>query len=215
MVAPNVALARTSLIGNYNRFRNLYELHARLFTDTMYYVDTSATPFPGDPPITYPDAEEWRELTERRVARYSQFDLAQSGPAEEKIAAALMEETRLEFTDTPLSEAIEFLEDAKTRYSGGWECTCFVGVQLQLPMTYAQLGRLEDAKAEIDHMAKYWTTANLAYYRTLIDHHKRDEDLEHRLHALRKAGLPEWPLGFEGHPEDRLDGEEVEALVFG
>jgi TolB-like protein/class 3 adenylate cyclase len=119
------------------------------------------------------------------------------------------------FMDRQYERAIEFLEDAKARYSGGWECTCLVGVQLQLPMTYAQLGRLEDAKAEIDHMAKYWTTANLAYYRTLIDHHKRDEDLEHRLHALRKAGLPEWPLGFEGHPEDRLDGDALKRLVFG
>ena len=119
------------------------------------------------------------------------------------------------FIDRQYERAIEFLEDAKARYSGGWECTCLVGVQLQLPMTYAQLGRLEDAKAEIDHMAKYWTTANLAYYRTLIDHHKRDEDLEHRLHALRKAGLPEWPLGFKGHPEDRLDGDALKRLVFG
>jgi TolB-like protein/class 3 adenylate cyclase/cytochrome c-type biogenesis protein CcmH/NrfG len=119
------------------------------------------------------------------------------------------------FMDRQYERAVNLLEDARTRFGGGWNCGCLRGVQLQLPLTYAQLGRLDDAKAETDNLLKYWRNGNLAYFRTLIAHHKRDEDLDHRLSALRKAGLPEWPLGFEGRPEDRLDGPAIEGLLFG
>lgn len=117
--------------------------------------------------------------------------------------------------DRQYERAVDFLEDARRRFSGLWKCDCLLGVQLQLPMTYAQLGRLEDAKAETEEIVSTWEIANLTYYRILIGHHKRDEDLEHRLVALRKAGIPEWPLGFEGRPQDRLDGEEIKKLLFG
>jgi TolB-like protein/cytochrome c-type biogenesis protein CcmH/NrfG len=119
------------------------------------------------------------------------------------------------FMDRQYERAVNLLEDARTRFGGGWNCGCLRGVQLQLPLTYAQLGRLDDAKAETDNILKYWPNGNLAYFRTLIAHHKRDEDLDHRLSALRKAGLPEWPLGFEGRLEDRLDGPAIEGLLFG
>ncbi len=75
--------------------------------------------------------------------------------------------------------------------------------------------RLDDARAEADNIFKYWASGNLAYFRALIAHHKRGEDLEHRLDALREAGLPEWPIGFEGRSEDRLDGDAIKTLVFG
>jgi len=90
------------------------------------------------------------------------------------------------------------------------------GVYLEtLAMAYAQLGRLDEARAEVDKILKTFPGANLAYYRVLHVHHKLEEDLDHRLGALRKAGVPEWPLGFEVRPEDRLDGSAIEALTFG
>ncbi|MFQ5757637.1 MAG: hypothetical protein ACE5H7_16285, partial [Acidiferrobacterales bacterium] len=57
--------------------------------------------------------------------------------------------------------------------------------------------------------------ANLAYYRVLYAHHKREEDLEHRLDSLRKAGIPEWPFDYEGRVEDRLDEPAIRSLTFG
>ena len=33
--------------------------------------------------------------------------------------------------------------------------------------------------------------------------------------ALRDAGLPEWPGGFGGSPENRLDGNAIRTLTFG
>ena len=34
--------------------------------DTLYQTEKSHIPFPDDPPIVYPDAEVWQQLTARR-----------------------------------------------------------------------------------------------------------------------------------------------------
>ena len=81
-----------------------------------------------------------------------------------------------------------------------------------LAMTYAQLGRLDDAKAEI---AGLLPDTNLSWYRVSYAHYKREEDRTHLLVALRKAGVPEWPFGYEGRTVDRLDGNEIKTLVLG
>jgi len=83
-----------------------------------------------------------------------------------------------------------------------------------LAMTYAKLGRLEEAKAMMDKAYQVFPEASLAYYRA-SSVFKRVEDLEHRLDALRTAGMPEWPLGYEAPAGDRLDPAAVEALTFG
>jgi adenylate cyclase len=56
---------------------------------------------------------------------------------------------------------------------------------------------------------------NVGYFGVLYQHFRREEDLAHYLDALRKAGLPEWPYGFEGRPEDRLDASAIKALALG
>ena len=71
-------------------------------------------------------------------------------------------------------------------------------------MTYAQLGRLGEAKAVVDEILKRAPYANLEHFRIREAHLKRKEDLEHRIDSLRKAGIPEWPFGYKGRPEDRL-----------
>ncbi len=83
----------------------------------------------------------------------------------------------------------------------------------ELAMAYAQLGRLDEAKVEVDGLLEAWPAANLSYYRVLYSHYKRATDLEFRLEALRKAGLPEWPFGYEGRESDRLEGDEIERLL--
>ncbi|MCH8002220.1 MAG: tetratricopeptide repeat protein [Proteobacteria bacterium] len=83
----------------------------------------------------------------------------------------------------------------------------------ELAMAYAQLGRLDEAKAEVDGMLKLWPAANLTYYRVLYAHHKREEDLDFRIAALRKAGLPQWPYDYDGRAENRLKGSEIQRLI--
>ncbi|MCH8044392.1 MAG: VWA domain-containing protein [Planctomycetes bacterium] len=73
-------------------------------------VEKSAIAFQEEPPIVYPDAEIWEELTLRR-AKYAAVDLSKPGGAEERISAALREDTGFEFLETPLSDVVEFLED--------------------------------------------------------------------------------------------------------
>jgi TolB-like protein/class 3 adenylate cyclase/cytochrome c-type biogenesis protein CcmH/NrfG len=84
-----------------------------------------------------------------------------------------------------------------------------------LAMSYAQLNRLDDAKAEIESLLKAIPNNNLSFYRVYYAHHKREADRTHLLNALRKAGLPEWPFGYEGRAEDRLEGIELNKLAFG
>ncbi len=81
-----------------------------------------------------------------------------------------------------------------------------------LAMAYALLGREEEAHAEVARLLKQDPYANLALYRLHYQHHKRIEDLEFRLDALRRAGVPEWPFGYQGNPKDRLNGPALEAI---
>jgi adenylate cyclase len=85
-----------------------------------------------------------------------------------------------------------------------------------LAVSYAQLDRLGEAKAEVDVLLKkWWPKLNLAYYRVILRHYKREEDRDHIVNALRKAGVPEWPFGYEGREEDRVAGSAIRALLFG
>jgi adenylate cyclase len=84
----------------------------------------------------------------------------------------------------------------------------------ELAMVYAQMGKTNQANAEVDGMLTLWPEANLTYYRVLYSHHKRQEDLDFRINALRKAGLPQWPYGYEGREEDRLTHKEIKHLLF-
>ncbi len=77
--------------------------------DTLYQVERSLMPFPDDPPLVYPDAETWQNLTENRK-KYDQVDFSTTNKAEERIMAELEDITSVEFVDEPLSSAIETLE---------------------------------------------------------------------------------------------------------
>ncbi|MCH8921575.1 MAG: hypothetical protein IIA67_00325 [Planctomycetes bacterium] len=76
----------------------------------LHQAEKSAIPTGDDPPITYPDAEIWEELTLRR-AKYAAVDLSTTGGNEEKIVNALKDETEIDFLETPLVEVIDFLKD--------------------------------------------------------------------------------------------------------
>jgi adenylate cyclase len=110
------------------------------------------------------------------------------------------------FHDRQYEKAIEPLEKALE-----------AGVEdfATLAMTYAQLGRLDEARTMVDKILEHFRPANLAYFRTFWAYHKRKEDLEHSIDSLRKAGMPEWPFGYEGRPANRLDERAIAALIFG
>ena len=63
-------------------------------------------------------------------------------------------------------------------------------------------------------MLKKRPWVNLAYFRHFYAYHKREQDLNDRIEALRTAGMPEWPFGYEGRVEDRLDRNAIETITF-
>jgi adenylate cyclase len=81
-------------------------------------------------------------------------------------------------------EAIGPLRTAVNRFP------TFVTPRRHLAAAYAQLGRLDEAKAEIAEILQLDPSVCLALYRERLRYEKV-EDLEHYLDGLRKAGLPQ------------------------
>ena len=81
------------------------------FVDCLYQTEKSHVPVPDDPPIVYPDAEVWKELTARRKEKYSATELSRRSPAEKKIEEALKQPTQIEFVETPLKDVVDYLKD--------------------------------------------------------------------------------------------------------
>ncbi len=82
-----------------------------------------------------------------------------------------------------------------------------------LAAVYVKLGRLAEAHATARKFVG--GAINLEFFRVQYSHYRRKEDLDQLLDALRTAGVPEWPHGYQGRPEHRLDGQEIAALTFG
>jgi uncharacterized membrane protein YgcG len=109
--AVPVAAIRTARFARYHRM-NEETATARYnnFVDTLQQVEVSSIPFPDEPPVVYPDAPVWEELTFRRK-KYASVDLKKRGGAEERIGRALDESTSFEFIETPLRDVVEYLRD--------------------------------------------------------------------------------------------------------
>ncbi len=112
------------------------------------------------------------------------------------------------FFNRQFERALEAFESERATMAG-------FGLSEFLAMTYAQLGRLDDARAEVDELIKRFPGLSISYSRTLYAHHKSKADLDLRLESLKMAGLPDWPFGYETRPEDRLKNEEIKALALG
>lgn len=104
------ALFTSEAAGQLNKAFRLRSLRADRFLETLYQVELSHVPFPDEPPIRWPAAEVWEALTERRK-KWASVDLHRSSPAEERIQRALDETTTVEFIDTPLVDAMDFIAD--------------------------------------------------------------------------------------------------------
>jgi len=89
----------------------LRKLRHRRILDTLYSVEKAYVPFNDDEPILYPDAEVWRDLTERRVREYRAMDLASRGDAEKRIFEALDQPTTLDFVEEPLQGVVDFWKE--------------------------------------------------------------------------------------------------------
>jgi len=82
-----------------------------------------------------------------------------------------------------------------------------------LAMANARLGRMAEARQAVAAILKKIPEQNLASHRVVYSHHRRPQDLDHRLDALRLAGFPERSFDFRGREEDRLGAAAIRALT--
>ncbi|MBX9791917.1 MAG: hypothetical protein K2Y37_23590 [Pirellulales bacterium] len=109
-LATHVAAESADLTQN---TRDIHALVARRWVgalDTLASVERSHIPTPDEPPIVYPDAEWWQDMSQRRK-EFATVDLAILKPKEKEIMKALDDDTTLDFVETPLTEVVQYLED--------------------------------------------------------------------------------------------------------
>ncbi|RUM23972.1 guanylyl cyclase [Rhizobium vallis] len=84
-----------------------------------------------------------------------------------------------------------------------------------LAMAYVRIGRIDEARATVAEAQRLLGGRDCLAAWRIGNAHFRDEDLAFILDALRQAGLPEWPFGFQGNEQNRLKGAEISATVMG
>jgi len=113
------------------------------------------------------------------------------------------------FLDGQYERAIEVLEQARDLAPVLNESHQYIA------MAYAQAGRTQEAKDEVRVLLEQEPSMNVQFDRLMLAHFRRGDDLNRCIEALRKAGLPEWPFGYEGPKERRLGQAEARALTLG
>lgn len=98
------------LAGNTSNYLAIREAKQRNWLDTMHLIDVAAVPFPGDPPMVYPPADYWRQLTDRRK-KYKSVDLSNTSLVEQRILSSLDERTELDFAETPLKDVMDYIKE--------------------------------------------------------------------------------------------------------
>jgi len=87
---------------NLREARELKRLRQERFLLTMMQVEKSFVPYPDEPPVHFPPATVWRELTARRQAAYTSSSLGPAAPESMKRLESILEGQRVNL-DTPLN----------------------------------------------------------------------------------------------------------------
>ena len=91
------------------------------------------------------------------------------------------------------------------------------GVLITLAAAYARGGRLDEARAAIEQSIRL-PSSDPSFAAIRMGgwaHFRNQKDLAFLSDALRQAGLPEWPFGFQEMGRERLKGDEIMPLIFG
>ncbi|MCA9215364.1 MAG: VWA domain-containing protein, partial [Planctomycetales bacterium] len=104
------AFEKGRAVASYERMVALRRDRQQAVLDTLYQVEVSFQPFPDEPPLVYPEAEKWIDLTHRRK-KYAQVDFADTGTTQQKILDELNEPTRVDFVGSTLQDAVDYLKE--------------------------------------------------------------------------------------------------------
>jgi hypothetical protein len=118
-IAPNSNIAAVvNASGQMQRYNSELEqirlMRHRNFLAALHQVEKSLVPFSDEPPIVYPSAEKWEEISRSpwRSFRSSAVDIAGKGKSkEQRILDALESDVDLDYPETPLKEVIEDLKE--------------------------------------------------------------------------------------------------------
>jgi hypothetical protein len=102
-----VAAETARVVSNYTRVEELRREKSRKLFDALYQVEAATIPYPGEPWMTFPDAEEWRQKVLRR-AKFQDLRIAGS-PIDEEILRTLEEPASLEYDELTWEEVREDL----------------------------------------------------------------------------------------------------------
>jgi adenylate cyclase len=106
-------------------------------------------------------------------------------------------------------DALERFEKAKAMIPDNMVVNAF------LASTYARLSRMDEAKEAMQLVLKRQPYRAVSWVKLTYAYMKRSEDLDRWVEGEHMAGLPEWPMGFQGNESRRLTGEEIESIIFG
>jgi hypothetical protein len=118
--------------------------------------------------------------------------------------------------DGRFEEAVQSLEKMDLRSPHTWGK--FQGLQVLLS-AYGHLGRaaeIDTTKREL--LIVLSSVGEGGYNRLYVQRYfvfKNEEDIVRLLEGLSKAGIAEFPPGFDAKPEYRLADEEMKSLIFG
>ena len=96
--------------GQLDKAYRMRAIRADKFLEQLYQVELSAVPFPDEPPVNYPSAERWQEITEMR-RKYKSVDLKRDSPNEQRILEQLDKNTEFAFAGETLKEVMEYVAD--------------------------------------------------------------------------------------------------------
>ncbi len=114
-MAPNSSTGASTVFaaeaaGQLSKAEHLRSLRYDRYLETLYQVELSHVPFPDEPPVRYPPAAVWQQLTLKRE-KWKSVDLHKDSPNEQKIAKALDQPTVLEFPDNTLKDVVDFIQE--------------------------------------------------------------------------------------------------------
>jgi hypothetical protein len=100
------AFFKAEAAGQLSKVYKLRFLRRDEFLAALHQVELAHVPFPDEPPVRWPSAEVWQDLTERRKV-WKRTNLRKNSPTEEAIIQALDEPYEAEFFQMPLREVID------------------------------------------------------------------------------------------------------------
>lgn len=147
--------------------RQLRDNKEQAVMDTLAEVDRAAVPFSGATPYVFPDATEWRNLSNRR-ARLNESAMRRRSEKETEILRKLKTPVSVQFENAPLSKVMNYLAQ-------------LAEVNLYLdPQGLAEEGVTTDTPVSIDlrHEVKLESALNLILQPLHLSYVVRDEVLK-------------------------------------